>query len=102
MEYLHPAYDAELACGLVSAYKLDAYDFLSQMDEALANADISAIAKAACSLGRAASILALDGVCAVSKELETAARKGLKDQIPALLQRLREENARWIDGLLVS
>jgi len=101
MWHQYPDYDAELTRRLISAYKIDASDFLSQMGEALVKADIASIAKAAYALNRAASILAADVVCAVSKELETAARDGMTDQIPAMLQRLRDENARWIDGLPV-
>lgn len=101
MGYQHPAYDAELIRSLISAYKLDASDFLSQMGEALAKEDVATIAKASCALNRAASILSADAVCAVSNELETAARGGMIDKLPAIVQRLHDENARLIDGLSV-
>ena len=101
MGFQRPAYDAELISRLVSAYRIDASDCLSQIDDALAKDDVVAIAKASCALNRAASILYADAVCAVSSELEQAAHDGNLGKIPAMVQQLRYENARLIDWLSV-
>lgn len=95
----HSVYGVELFRRLLAAYEIDAKDCLTRLNGALVSGDLVAVTEAAHSMNCAASVLSADAVCATARSIETAAKAGVTDGIPTMIDRLRYENVKLLAQL---